>query len=354
MAQPLQKIRVFCISPSSPFSDELACALRENIQFELAGCCDYAQVQQQLSAAAPELIVLYFQPDPASALSLLRNSHFSQPVTAVVSSLAERSAALAAGAQEAVIFPIDKIRQIAFFKDLLVKLRVTSSLGRGKRLSQTVAAAGTNAAPPAITLSLPKKQENLIITIGASTGGTEAILEVIRNLPATMPGIVIVQHMPPVFTAMYAQRLNGLCQMEVREAQHLDRVYPGRVLIAAGGLHMRLCKDAGGYYVKCQEGEKVSGHCPSVNVLFESVAKTAGKDAIGVILTGMGADGAKHLLTLRQAGAYTIGQDKESCIVYGMPMEAYKLGAVTKQLPLTQIAGELIQQVQQRRKYQNS
>ncbi len=173
--------------------------------------------------------------------------------------------------------------------------------------------------------------EKNLIAIGASTGGTEAILSVVKNFPANTAGIVITQHMPAGFTKMYAQRLNGICAMEVKEAENGDHVIPGRMLIAPGGLQMRLVKMGLGYTVSVQPGEKVNGHAPSVDVLFDSVAEVAGNKAVGVILTGMGADGAKGLLHMRQKGAYTIGQDKESCVVYGMPMEAYKMGAVCQQ-----------------------
>jgi len=148
--------------------------------------------------------------------------------------------------------------------------------------------------------------------------------------------------MPANFTRLYAQRLDKICKMEVKEAADYDRVFPGRIILAAGDYHMTLKKDADGYYIRSRPGEKVSGHCPSVDVLFDSVAETVGKNAIGVLLTGMGADGAKGLLKIRRQGGYTIGQDKESCVVYGMPMEAKKLGAVVKELPIDQIAGEIV------------
>ncbi len=176
-----------------------------------------------------------------------------------------------------------------------------------------------------------------IIAIGASTGGTQAIHSIIRNLPATYPGIVVVQHMPPGFTKMYAERLNNTCQMSVKEAEDGDIVMVGQVLIAAGNKHMELRKNNGRYYVKCYSGPKVSGHCPSVDVLFESVAENAANKAVGVILTGMGSDGAKGLLSMRKAGAFTIGQDEKSCVVYGMPMVANNIGAVIKQAALLEI-----------------
>ena len=180
-----------------------------------------------------------------------------------------------------------------------------------------------------------------VIAIGASTGGTEAILSIIRDLPSTTPGVVIVQHMPPIFTKMYAERLDKISKMRVKEAANLDRVEKGLIIIAAGDSHITLCQDSQGYYLKSAPGPKVSGHCPSVDVLFDSVALIAGKNAIGVILTGMGKDGAEGLLKMRNSGAHTIGQDKESCVVYGMPMVAFNIGAVKKQLPLSSISSEI-------------
>lgn len=181
-----------------------------------------------------------------------------------------------------------------------------------------------------------------IIAMGASTGGTEALLAVLEKLPDNLPPIVITQHMPPVFTNMYAERLDRLCKMEVREAKDQDKLYPGLCLIAPGGLQMQVIKDREGLRVSCAEGEKVSGHCPSIDYLFSSVARECASHAVGVLLTGMGRDGANGLLAMHEKGAYTLGQDEESSVVYGMPMEAYKLGAVDKQGNLEQIAKYLL------------
>lgn len=181
-----------------------------------------------------------------------------------------------------------------------------------------------------------------IVVIGASTGGTEAILEVIKDLPKNTCAILIVQHIPEVFSQMYAKRLNELSHMKVREARDNDRVLNGEILIAAGGYHLTLCKDTNGYFVHSVAGEKVSGHCPSVDVLFMSVAKVAKNNALGIIMTGMGKDGASGLLDMRKAGASTIGQNAETCIVYGMPKVAFNLNAVQKELPLQMIANEII------------
>lgn len=181
-----------------------------------------------------------------------------------------------------------------------------------------------------------------IIAMGASTGGTEALLAVLEKLPDNLPPIVITQHMPPVFTNMYAERLDRLCKMEVREAKDQDKLYPGLCLIAPGGLQMQVIKDREGLRVSCAEGEKVSGHCPSIDYLFSSIARECASHAVGILLTGMGRDGANGLLAMHEKGAYTLGQDEESSVVYGMPMEAYKLGAVDKQGNLEQIAKYLL------------
>jgi two-component system chemotaxis response regulator CheB len=180
-----------------------------------------------------------------------------------------------------------------------------------------------------------------VVAIGTSTGGTQALEEVLTTLPRVSPGIVIVQHMPEKFTAAFAARLNGLCEIEVREAQNNDRVMQGRALIAPGGKHMLLKRSGAQYYVEVVDGPLVNRHRPSVDVLLRSVAKFAGANALGVIMTGMGDDGAAGLLEMRKAGAHTVAQDEESCVVYGMPKEAVKRGAVDKTLPLNAIGAEI-------------
>ena len=196
-------------------------------------------------------------------------------------------------------------------------------------------------------LSLGKPSVNIvptdtIIVIGASTGGTEALCILLENLPADSPGIVIVQHMPEKFTKSFAERLDNLCKMNVTEAQNNDIVSRGKVLIAPGGKHTLLKRTGTTYFVEVKDGPLVSRHKPSVDVLFRSTAKYAGKNAIGVIMTGMGDDGAKGLLEMHQSGAYTIAQDEASCIVFGMPNEAIKLNGVDTVLPLSKIAYEII------------
>ena len=181
-----------------------------------------------------------------------------------------------------------------------------------------------------------------IIALGASTGGTDALEVVLKGIPGDCPPIVIVQHMPASFTGIFAERLDRNCRMTVREASDGARLRKGLCLVAAGDRHMYLRKDGRGYFVHCEPGEKVSGHCPSVDVLFDSVAETAGRNAVAALLTGMGADGAKGLKKLRDSGAYTIGQDEESCVVYGMPMVAYKLGGCCEQASLKDISSAIM------------
>jgi two-component system chemotaxis response regulator CheB len=255
----------------------------------------------------------------------------------VVSSVSQNVLdALDAGAVEFVTKPnVTRPGGMAsFVNELIIKIKIASTAKVGNRKSD-------------YTPSRPVTNQGIdtmskIIAIGASTGGTDAIHTVISGLPRDMPPIVIVQHMPPVFTKLYAERLNNTCELEVKEAEDGDALKPGRVLIAPGNFQMRLAKRGTGFIVKCTQEEKVSGHCPSVDVLFDSVADVAGKQSIGVILTGMGRDGANGLLKMKKTGAYTIGQDEKSSVVYGMPMVAFNIGAVEKQLPLDRIADEII------------
>ncbi len=185
-----------------------------------------------------------------------------------------------------------------------------------------------------------------LIVIGASTGGTTAVSSIIKDLPYDMPGIVVVQHMPAVFTDMYAVSLERMCPFKVREAKHGDFVQSGRVYIAPGGdEHTKVVKTGQDFLLHVEKGEKVSGHCPSVDVLFDSVSKICSKNVIGILLTGMGADGARGLLNMRRAGCYTIGQDESSSVVYGMPKVAFDIGGVCRQLPLGAIAGHVTKYV---------
>ena len=256
------------------------------------------------------------------------------PVVVISAMSAKVFDAMEAGAVDFVCKPntVDRSKVSSFLrKELGTKIKIASTVKVGKmKRAETLP-----------VNSLQTLKSNMVIAIGASTGGTEAIYDVVRQFRKDIPGVVIVQHMPPGFTQMYANRLNNQCQVMVKEAVTGDRVMPGQVLIAPGDKQMRLVKVNNMYQVECKHGEKVSGHCPSVDVLFQSVAKTAKKDAVGVILTGMGGDGAKGLLEMRKAGAVTIGQDEASCVVYGMPKVAYDIGAVQYQSELSNIANKV-------------
>ncbi len=226
------------------------------------------------------------------------------------------------------------------FIDALANKIVVASCARVRRMPLRPVATANRA--PSTPLKLSAAPTDVIIGLGASTGGTEATLEVLRRLPANIPGMVIVQHMPPGFTQMYAERLNRICQMKVKEAEHGDEIVRGQVLIAPGDKQMRVVRNGTRYTVSCLPGEKVSGHCPSVDALFLSMAQNVRCRMVGIIMTGMGSDGAKGLLEMRKQGAYTIGQDKDSCVVYGMPMVAHNIGAVMQQASCENIAGVLV------------
>ena len=223
----------------------------------------------------------------------------------------------------------------------LDKLKTTSTLKR-KVLAEPVSKKfNADAVLDKATSAMTQTTES-IVAIGTSTGGTQALEEVLTALPKVSPGIVVVQHMPEKFTAAFANRLNGICEVEVREANDKDRVLPGVVLIAPGGKHMTLKRSGALYVVEVKDGPLVNRHRPSVDVLFRSVAKFAGKNALGIIMTGMGDDGAHGLLEMREVGSKTLGQNEATCIVYGMPKEALKLGAVEEEVDLGDIATRIV------------
>ena len=274
--------------------------------------------------------------------------------------------ALSAGAVDFVRKPDGSESREAFIHALAQKIMVAScakvvATGRA-RAPHTAPSAAPASGAPAAARSAPQAKhtvgepvpllghgktavdlDHTIIGLGASTGGTEATLEVLKRLPADIPGMVIVQHMPPGFTGMYAQRLNRLCAMEVREAVNGDEIHRGLALLAPADFQARVVRMGSRYTLSCQPGEKVSGHRPSVDALFSSMAAQVKCHMVGIIMTGMGRDGANGLLEMRRNGAYTIGQDKESSVVYGMPCVAYDIGAVGVQASCQNIAGVLLQ-----------
>jgi two-component system, chemotaxis family, protein-glutamate methylesterase/glutaminase len=279
--------------------------------------------------------------DGLSFLSKLMKFH-PMPVVVVSSQAQEGSkaamTALGLGAVGIVPKPGSQFSIPDVAHNLIHVLRAAAMVTMDKlQLQSDVAKA--EAAGTAIRLL---KTTHKVIAIGASTGGTQAVEAVLRDMPADTPGTIIVQHMPQSFTGAFAERLNKCCSMEVREAHDLDDVTPGMALIAPGDKHMVLVKNGARYQVRIKDGPRVHFQRPSVDVLFNSVALNSGQNAIGVILTGMGADGAKGLLSMHSSGAHTIAQDEKSCVIYGMPKEAVELGGVDEVLPLSQIAGAIL------------
>lgn len=278
----------------------------------------------------PDVMLLSNDLPRMSGITFLERLMPQFPIsTVVIAPKEQKEAAYQAGARDVVVFEnlgIEEYKPL-FKEGIPERLHQALYPGLDKHSTNMFQSKG--------------ERSNLVIAMGASTGGTEAIHKVIRELHKDIPGIVMVQHMPVGFTEMYAERLNNECEVDVKEAKSGDVVKTGQVLLAPGDKHMRLVKVNGVYQVECRTGPKVSGHCPSVDVLFESVSRVAGKDAIGVLMTGMGRDGAKGLLEMKKRGAVTIGQDESTCVVYGMPKEAYEIGAVNYQVPLGQITQKL-------------
>jgi two-component system, chemotaxis family, protein-glutamate methylesterase/glutaminase len=340
---PLKNIiKVLIVDDSLFFRTALQKALSNDSCIEVIGSAGSAQeAEKKIKELSPDVVTMDVEMPDMKGTDFLREVLPKNPLPVVLVSSLNIGIfeALDAGAVDFVKKPsIQNSSDFSLFcNELSVKIKI-ASCAKVKKVESVLSSF------PVPTLRAGGTSEH-IIAIGASTGGTEATLEILKQLPADIPGIVVVQHMPAGFTKMYADRLNRICSFTVLEAQNGDRVKPGQALIAAGDKHMTLEKDFKGYYVKCAAGEKVSGHCPSVDVLFQSVAKTAGKDAMGIILTGMGKDGARGLLEMRNKGSFTIGQDKQSCVVYGMPMVAYDIGAVVKQVPCTGIASVIIQRL---------
>ena len=350
-----KKIRVFVVDDSMVFRNFLIKSIGQSPRFEVIGHAINAfDAERQIPQLKPDVVTLDIEMPGMSGLDFLKKFLPKYPVPVIlVSSLNLRVFdALEVGAVDFVRKPDvnDEITAKQFVSNLLPKLLIASN-SRVRMPRGTVSSTPTTTAE-ARHLQTPTPRamehfagENKIVAIGASTGGTEAILDVVRNFPANMPGVVITQHMPAGFTAMYAERLNKILKMEVREAKNGDKVHQGLMLIAPGGYQMRLVKRGMEYFVSCTIEEKVNGHAPSVDVLFNSVAQNARDQAIGVILTGMGSDGAAGLLRMRKNGAFTIGQDKDTCVVYGMPMVAHNIGAVCQQAPLLTIPSIIYRQL---------
>ena len=349
----MKKIKVMLVDDSAVVRQVLQAILDEEPDIEVIGAAsDPIFALDKLSRAWPDVIVLDVEMPRMDGITFLKKIMAEHPTPVVIcSTLTEKGAetsmqALAAGAVEIITKP--KIGLKKFLQDssheLVNAVRAAaqanvSRLGRGAvpASAPVPAKLSADAILPADTSHAMAQTTERIVAIGTSTGGTQALEAVLTALPRVSPGIVIVQHMPEKFTALFAERLNGICQIEVREARNNDRVIPGLALIAPGGKHMLLKRSGAYYHVDVIDGPLVNRHRPSVDVLFRSVAKFAGKNALGIIMTGMGDDGARGLKEMFDAGASTVAQDEASCVVFGMPKEAIKLGAAKKIVPLNEI-----------------
>ena len=333
----MMPIKVLIVEDSIVFRELLVQNLGKDPAIQIVATArDPFEARDLILKHHPDVMTLDVELPRMSGIDFLKRLIPQYPLPVVViSSLSDKVFdAMNAGAVDFVAKPaVSSRKQLEDFikNELLVKIKIASSARIGN-VKKTVM---MNQVQHRL-----ESQGNLIVAIGASTGGTEATSAVVRQFGADIPGIVCVQHMPPGFTQMYAKRLNDESKLCVKEAETGDRVLPGHMVIAPGGdRHMQLVKVGNNYQVEVKPGPRVNGHCPSVDVLFDSVARTAGADAVGIILTGMGGDGAKGLLAMRRAGARTIGQDESTCVVYGMPKVAYELGAVQYQEKLSDIAG---------------
>ena len=342
-------IRVLIVDDSPLVREILTKGLAGDPHLEVVGVAEDAiEAQKMIEMTSPDVMTLDVEMPKLDGVSFLRMLMPIRPLPVVmVSALTERGQkitldALEAGAVDFVTKPTgDLATGLAdMMMELRTKVKIASvanvSHWKHRRSQVPVPAPGkVSKAQPSMAPT------EWVIAIGASTGGTEAIREVVCGLPQDVPGVVIVQHMPAGFTTLYAKRLNEDCALEVKEAQDGDMVLQGRVLLAPGAHHMQLIRTGAHYQVRVFKGEKVNGHCPSVEVLMRSVAKLAGKRAVGVMLTGMGGDGSEGLLAMRQAGARTLAQDEASCVVFGMPKVAWEKGAVEKLMPLQALAHEI-------------
>ncbi len=336
-------IRVVVVDDSMFFREILIRAINAVPGMEVVGKAGNAQqAKEVLERVRPDVMTLDVEMPGQSGIQFLRRVVPAYSVSVIMVSSLNGAVfdALDAGAVDFVNKPMaNKPEDIERFVryELINKIRVASIAKISNKNRQDTPRASSTVGGTVPILGGGTFNSNKIVAIGASTGGTEAICSIVSKFDERIPGVVITQHMPPGFTKMYAERLNRQCKVSVKEAETGDVVKKGCVLIAPGDRQMRLVKNGNGYKVECRGSDKVSGHCPSVDVLFDSVANVAERNAIGVILTGMGSDGAKGLLKMKQKGAKTIGQDEASCIVYGMPKVAYDMGAVGYQLNLNQI-----------------
>ncbi|MDO7926576.1 chemotaxis response regulator protein-glutamate methylesterase [Pseudomonas sp. KFB-139] len=335
-------IRVFIVDDSALVRQVLTNCLANHPGIEVIGqASDPLYAIDKMRRDWPDVVILDVEMPRMDGLTFLRQIMSERPTpTLICSTLTEEGAsvsveALAAGAvgvfTKARLGLKQSLEQLS--GDLIRKIEEAARTRPGA--FRPPARAQVQEAPPAVNPLF--RTTDRVVALGCSTGGTQALEFILRQLPRDCPGIVIVQHMPEKFTADFARRLDSLCQIEVREARHLDRVHSGLALIAPGGLHMQLKRNGAHYQVEVLDGPPVNRHKPSVDVLFRSMARHAGANTLGVIMTGMGDDGARGLLAMRESGAHTVAQDEASCVVFGMPKEAIRMGAAQAIEPLSRV-----------------
>ncbi|OZI44987.1 chemotaxis response regulator protein-glutamate methylesterase [Bordetella genomosp. 5] len=345
----MKKIRVLCVDDSALVRGLMTEIINSHADMEVVATAPDPLVARELiKQHNPDVLTLDVEMPRMDGLDFLEKLMRLRPMPVVmVSSLTERGGeitlrALELGAIDFVTKPKLGIRDgLLDYSELIAdKIRAAS---RARLRAPTPAAAGT---PAPVRLRSPFASSEKLVIIGSSTGGTEAIREVLQPLPPDSPAILITQHMPAGFTRSFAQRLDALCAVTVREAVHGERVLPGHVYLAPGGeQHMKLGRSGANYVIELETGDPVNRHRPSVDVLFNSAAVAAGRNAIGVILTGMGKDGAAGMLAMRRAGAHTLAQDEASCVVFGMPREAIAIGAADEVVSLGDMSERILLRV---------
>lgn len=344
------KTKVLIVDDSALMRQLLTDILGTDPQIEVVGTASDPYVAwDKIHQLSPDVVTLDVEMPRMDGLTFLQKLMTARPMPVVmVSSLTERAAevtlrALELGAIDYVTKPKLDLSSgtIALAGEITSKVR-SAAKSRPRPLRAPTGGAPVKADPAAVIRTTHK-----IIALGASTGGTEALYEVLTSMPATSPGIVAVIHMPQGFTKSYAARLDRACSLRVSEAKDGDRILPGHVLLAPGDFHMGVARNGASFSVKVFKSDPVNRHRPSVDVLFETCAKSMGQNAVGAILTGMGDDGAKGLLAMRRAGAHTIAQNEATCVVFGMPKEAIALGGASEVLPLDRIAGQCVRMAAQ-------
>jgi len=349
----MARIKVMVVDDSAVVRQVVAGLLADDAEIEvIAAVADPILAMARMKVQWPDVLVLDIEMPRMDGITFLKKIMAERPTPVVIcSTLTEKGAqtsmaALSAGAVAIITKPKIGLKQfLVDASDDLITAVKTAARANVKKLHVVPKLSADAMLSASDRHGAMLQTTERVVALGTSTGGTQALEAVLSALPRVTPGIVIVQHMPEKFTAEFANRLNGLCQIAVKEAQNNDRVVPGRALIAPGGRHMLLRRNGAQYFVEVMDGPLVNRHRPSVDVLFRSVAKCAGANALGVIMTGMGDDGAAGLAEMRKAGARTLAQDEESCVVYGMPKEAVKRGGVERTVPLAAIAREIMAQL---------